>query len=142
MGNRREFSKPVKAEIVRRAMLPDGKIACEGCGLILGKKVFNIDHCIPDAMFLDKSRKLTADDGRLLGKECCHDPKTHGVDIPTIAKVKRIEAKNLGIKSDKQPITSPGFAKTAKTKPPSKYDWAQPLPKSGIQFAPKETADG
>lgn len=94
---RREFSNPVKAQIVRRATLQNGEVACEGCGLILGKKPFDIDHTIPDAMFLDKSRKLTADDGKLLGKQCCHDPKTHEIDIPTIAKVKRVEAKHTGV---------------------------------------------
>lgn len=137
---RREFSKPVKAEIVRRAMLPDGKISCEGCGLVLGKKPYDIDHTIPDAMFLDKSRKLTAADGKLLGKECCHDPKTHAIDIPTIAKVKRVEAKNLGVTKPAGNITSPGFAKTAKPKPASKWDFLPKLePK---QLFTKENADG
>lgn len=127
MANRREFSNAVKAEIVRRAMLPTGKIACEGCGLILGKKVYHIDHTIPDALFLDKKRKLTAADGKLLGKECCHDPKTHEVDIPTIAKVKRIEARDLGITKPKGQIPSPGFPSPAKVKKESRHSWAPDL---------------
>lgn len=111
---RREFSKSVMAEIVRRALHPKQGIICEGCGLALGKKPYNIDHTIPDAMFLDKTRKLTADDGKLLGKACCHDPKTHGVDIPAIAKVKRIEAKHTGITKPKGDIPGKGFAQSDK----------------------------
>lgn len=93
---RREFPKSIKAEIVRRAMTPDGQIACEGCGLILGRKPYQIDHRIAEALFLDKSRKLTAADGQLLGQECCHGPKTAKQDVPAIAKAKRREAKHLG----------------------------------------------
>ena len=46
MMPRREFSKSVYAQIVKRAMLPSGEIACEGCGLILGKKKYHVDHTI------------------------------------------------------------------------------------------------
>lgn len=102
---RREFPKEVYAQIVRRAMLETGEIACEGCGLILGKKKYHIDHTIPDALFLDKKRKLTADDGKLLGVECCHAPKTK-VDVRNIAEAKRREAKNLGFERRKQKIQS------------------------------------
>lgn len=124
---RREFSKPVKAEIVRRAMTAQGQIVCEGCGLILGKKPYHIDHTIPDALFLDKSRKLTADDGKLLGKECCHDPKTHEIDIPTIAKVKRVEARDKGITQPAGNIPARGFSKPAKAKQASRWDFLPPL---------------
>jgi hypothetical protein len=95
---RREFPKDVYALIVHRAMLPSGEIACEGCGLILGKKSYHVDHTIPDALFLDKSRKLTVDDGKLLGVECCHGPKTK-VDVANIAEAKRREAKHFGMKT-------------------------------------------
>jgi len=137
--SRREFSKPVKAEIVRRAMLPDGKIACEGCGLILGRKPYDIDHSIPDAMFLDKSRKLTAADGRLLGKECCHDPKTHEIDLPAIAKVKRVEAKNLGVTKPAGNIKSPGFSAPAKQSKPSKWDFLPKLEPKPLFTAKERT---
>jgi hypothetical protein len=119
MMARREFSKPIKAEIVRRAMTPDGQVACEGCGLILGRKPYQIDHTIAEALFLDKSRKLTAADGKLLGQECCHGPKTAKEDIPTIAKVKRVEAKHLGTAKPKG-----SFPKAAKPERTTK----QPLP--------------
>lgn len=114
---RREFPKEVYAQIVRRAMLPTGEITCEGCGLVLGKKPYHVDHTIPDALFLDKKRKLTAADGKCLGKECCHDPKTRQQDIPAIAQAKRREAKNLGMKTKvKQPIPS----RPSPTKPQGK----------------------
>lgn len=118
---RREFSKPVKAEIIKRAMQPNGEIACEGCGLILGKKPFHIDHVTADALVIDKSAKLTAKDGQLLGKACCHDPKTREHDVPAIAQAKRREAKHLGIAAPKQKITGRGF-------PSPKQKPAKPLP--------------
>lgn len=105
---RREFPKDVYAQIVRRATLPTGHVACEGCGFVLGKRPYHVDHTIPDALFLDKKRKLTADDGKLLGVECCHKPKT-AVDVKNIAEAKRREAKHLGIKRCTKPIPSPGF---------------------------------
>lgn len=110
---RREFTKAVKAEIVKRAMR-DGVIHCEGCGLSLGAKRFDIDHRTPDALEIDKSTKLTADDGQLLGWECCHKGKT-AKDVAVIAKAKRREAKHLGIAAPGKPIESRGFQKTAKS---------------------------
>ena len=103
---RREFTKPVMAQIVHRAMV-DGQIYCEGCGQALGKKKYHIDHTIADALQIDKSRKLTADDGKLLGVECCHNPKTREQDVPAIAQAKRREAKHLGIERPKSRIPSP-----------------------------------
>ena len=100
---RREFSRTVKAQIVHRAMSEKGQIVCEGCGLVLAGKRFEIDHTIPDAMFLDKNRELTADDGRLLGLECCHRPKT-AKDRKDIAKVRRQEAKHRGFKRKSRPL--------------------------------------
>lgn len=94
--DRREFTKPVKAEILRRANA-SGQIVCEGCGLVLGAKRWHIDHTVPDALAIDKSRPLTAADGKLLGVECCHAPKT-AKDVGVIAKAKRVEARFLGIR--------------------------------------------
>jgi hypothetical protein len=105
---RREFPKDIYAQIVRRAIQPSGEIACEGCGLVLGKKPYHVDHTIADALLLDKTRKLTADDGKLLGVECCHAPKTK-IDVKNIAEAKRREAKHLGIKRPKQTIKSAPF---------------------------------
>ena len=101
---RREFTRSVKAQIVHRAMTKDGLIACEGCGLILGGKIYHIDHISPDGLQIDKSRKLTAEDGQLLGLDCCHKQKT-ATDKGDIAKAKRREQKHFGFKQ-KQPWNS------------------------------------
>lgn len=111
MAARREFTKTVYAQIVKRAMQANGEIACEGCGLILGKKKYHVDHTIADGLQIDKSRKLTADDGKLLGVECCHAPKTR-TDVKVIAEAKRREAKFHGFSRPKQPIKSQGFPRT------------------------------
>lgn len=97
--NRREFPDRVKAQILLRATNAAGRVTCEGCRLVLGRKTYHFDHTIPEALFLDKSRELTADDGKLLGWDCCHKPKT-AVDVGVIAKSKRRERKiRFGIKS-------------------------------------------
>lgn len=113
MAARREFTKTVYAQIVKRAMQPNGEIACEGCGLILGKKKFHVDHTIPDGLQVDKSKKLTADDGKLLGVECCHAPKTKD-DVAVIAKAKRVEAKHQGFARPVPKIKSAPFPTTEK----------------------------
>ncbi len=112
---RREFPKRIKAEIVHRAMNADGKVACEGCGQILGMKRYEIDHVIAEALVTDKSVPLTAKDGQLLGL-CCHrgeDGKT-AQDVTRIAKAKRQSAKHLGIKKGR-----PAFQKP----PGVRWDW-------------------
>lgn len=121
---RREFTKAVYAQIVKRAMLDSGEIACEGCGLILGKKVYHIDHTVADALQVDKSRKLTADDGKLLGVECCHKPKTKS-DVKVISKAKRVEESYLGMRAPAKTIRGQGFPKTQKAE---KRSTKQPLP--------------
>lgn len=110
---RREFTKKVYAQIVKRALHPKHGICCEGCGLVLGAKPYHVDHTIPDALQIDKSRALTAEDGKLLGAKCCHKPKT-AVDVAVIAEAKRREEKYLGIKRPKQKIPSAPFPKTEK----------------------------
>lgn len=107
MTKRQEFSKRVYAEIVMRATGADGKIRCEGCNLVLGRKPYQVDHTIPDAMRVDKSKPLTAADGKLLGQECCHAPKTKQ-DVANIAKAKRVQAKDKGITRAKSALASKG----------------------------------
>jgi len=96
--NRREFTRTQRAQIVRRAMNANGHVVCEGCGLVLGKKLYEIDHTIPEALILDKKRQLTVEDGKLLGKECCHRGGKTAADVKTIAKVYRQERNFLGIR--------------------------------------------
>lgn len=100
--SRREFPRSVKVQIVHRATNERGQIVCEGCGLVLGKKPYEIDHSLAEGLVVDKRRPLTAEDGRLLGVECCHDPKTYQHDLPAIARAKRREAKHLGVKKPKR----------------------------------------
>jgi hypothetical protein len=102
---RREFTSAVYAQIVLRATNAAGLVQCEGCGLVLGKRPYHVDHTIADGLQIDKRRKLTADDGKLLGVECCHRPKTAD-DVAKIAEAKRREAKHLGIARPKQSIRS------------------------------------
>jgi hypothetical protein len=98
---RREFSNKLRAKIVHRATDPrTGMVVCERCGYVLGKKPYEIDHIVAEALVIDKSKPLTEDDGQLLGMECCHrgnDGKT-AADVRRIAKAKRVELRHLGIK--------------------------------------------
>jgi hypothetical protein len=96
MRDRREFPDRIKLQIVNRAMEADGRVRCEGCSGVLKLKQWEIDHTIPEALVVDKSRPLTADDGKLLGP-CCHrgeDGKTNA-DVARIAKAKRQERRHL-----------------------------------------------
>lgn len=98
---RREFTKAQKAEMLRRAMDEKGRVHCERCGLDVTGKAIEFDHTIPEAMVTDKSRPLTADDGKLLGRNCCHRApggKT-AQDVADIARAKRREAAHGGFKT-------------------------------------------
>lgn len=120
---RREFTPMVYAEIVRRAMDGNGQLWCEGCGGFIKAKRYHVDHTIADGLILDKKRKLTAADGKLLGIECCHAPKT-AEDVKIIAKAKRVEAAHLGITVPAGKIRSAGFPATVKQSKPSRHSWA------------------
>lgn len=102
---RREFSKSIRREIVKRATKRVGNISriyCECCHLPTDR--WHIDHIIPDALRIDKSGKLTAEDGQLLcagSRETCHGKKTAEVDVPAIRQAVRREDKRLGVKSNK-----------------------------------------
>jgi 5-methylcytosine-specific restriction protein A len=82
--NRRSFPDKVKAQACLRAA---GK--CEKCTARLYPGKFAYDHVIPDAMggepVLSNCEVLCTS---------CHGEKTTRVDVPTIAKVKRIAAKH------------------------------------------------
>jgi hypothetical protein len=104
--SRREFTKAVKVQIIKRCSWGFGKIDkphCEKCGAVTMR--FEIDHHDPDAMQIDKSKPLTAADGWLL---CitCHGEKTKK-DVADIAKAKRREAAHLGARTNKAKIPSP-----------------------------------
>lgn len=112
--NRREFPRRIKAQIIQRAMNKAGEIVCEGCDLVLGKKLWQIDHTVAEALVVDKTKALTKEDGKLLGLECCHAPKTVN-DVRSIAKAVRVSNRHLGIKKP-----------TSFRKPPgTRYDWSK-----------------
>jgi hypothetical protein len=124
MSNRREFTKAVKVEIIKRA-IPQGTRAppwCEKCDAMAYR--FEIDHRDPDAMQIDKSKPLTAAEGWLL---CipCHSEKT-AKDVADIAKAKRREASHLGAKRDKQPIKSDPHALRSRSRPA--HEGREPMP--------------
>lgn len=116
--NRRNFSRPVRVEIVKRATR-DSQVYCEheDCGLPCKK--FELHHLKMDALEVDKSRKLTAADGALF---CipCHDRESKA-QAPILAKALAREAAHLGartrrvvkIKSAPMPVSE----RTAKRQP-------------------------
>jgi hypothetical protein len=107
---RRNFDRATKVAIIKRATI-DGVIRCERCGIPTRR--FEIHHKIADALEINKSRKLMADDGELLckdaGRESCHGRQTAEHDVPAIAKAKRREARHLGATRPKQSIKNRGF---------------------------------
>lgn len=105
---RREFPRRIRAAIILRATNGGGLVCCEGCGLVLGKKPFEVDHTIPEALVMDKTRPLTAADGKLLGKACCHTPKTAD-DIGRIRKADRQRDRHTGAIAKPSSIRSAGF---------------------------------
>jgi len=92
--SRREFSSKVKRLAYERAggrcenLLDNG----ERCPCTLGRGKFHYDHDLPDWM----GGEPTLENCVVL---CipCHREKTSGVDIPTIAKAKRIRDREIGI---------------------------------------------
>jgi hypothetical protein len=115
LSDRREFTRSVKVQIIKRSMVM-GEMRCENCAApVFPSKSFDIDHRDPDAMQIDKSRKLTALDGWILCRPC-HKRKT-AKDVTDIAKAKRREANHLGAKRDKQPIKSDPHALRSRSRP-------------------------
>jgi len=96
--SRREFSNRQKAQIALRATNAAGRVTCEGCGLVLGRKPYEIDHTIPEGLLIYRREPLTIEEGQLLGKECCHRGGKTAKDVGDIARAVRREAKHLGIK--------------------------------------------
>lgn len=86
---RREFSKQVKREALRRA---NGKCENEKCGALFGVK-FHFDHDIADGL----GGEPTLENCKVLCRTC-HKEKTTKHDVPLIAKTKRIQDRHNGIK--------------------------------------------
>lgn len=105
MSARREFSRKQRAQIVLRASDATGMICCEGCGLRLGRKPYEVDHIVAEALIVDKTKPLTIEDGQLLGKECCHRGGKTADDIRRIRKSDRQRDRHTGaMKSASRPM--------------------------------------
>lgn len=114
---RRNFSRKVRFEIIKRATNERGRLICEGCGIdVTGLRV-EIDHVLAEALVMDKSQALTAKDGQLLGLKCCHrggDNKTKG-DIQRIRKADRQRNSHAGLKAAGRGFRRPDNAE---------FDWS------------------
>ena len=88
---RHEFSKKTKWQAWERA---NGK--CEGCGIELTSCRVHYDHVIPDGLGgsndLDNCAVLCG------GPGSCHDLKTRKDDVPNIARAKRRQLRQAGIR--------------------------------------------
>ena len=100
---RREFSKVVKVDIIKRSIGISGFATCEKCGLSTHGR-FEIHHVDQDAMQIDKGAHLTAKDGILLCIPCHKEITVQ--QAPVLAKVKRVEARHLGATTIKVKIPS------------------------------------
>jgi hypothetical protein len=118
MADRRNFKRAVRVEIAKRASV-NGVPTCEWiessedrgfvggirCACIKG---LDLHHKDQDALQVDKSRPLTANDGMLLCKP--HHKIESAKQAPILAKVLAVEARHLGVRRPKQP-----FPKSAQT---------------------------
>ncbi len=107
---RREFSKIIKRDAFVRC---GGN--CECCGMRLQTGAAHYDHRIPDAL----GGEPTLDNVQVLCRPC-HNIKTRTRDIPAIAKTKRIQDRERGIRPPRQQIKSRGFTRQAPQRTASK----------------------
>jgi 5-methylcytosine-specific restriction endonuclease McrA len=96
--SRREFSKQTKRDAFLRA-----KGACELCGARLTVGKFAYDHVIADGL----GGEPTIDNCQV-ACVVCHSAKSAKNDVPRIAKVKRIQDREHGIRKP-----SRGFRRAA-----------------------------
>lgn len=106
---RTEFTKQTK-----RLALDRSARRCEGiltsgerCGFPVDHKK-HFDHVIPDA--LGGTNELSNCAVLCIA---CHDEKTRKIDVPLIAKTKRISDKFNGIRTERAKIQSAGFRRVA-----------------------------
>lgn len=115
MTKRRNFSTAVRVAIKQRAKRENGQFYCEAPGCGLPCKKGEAHHIVMDAMEIDKSRKLTADQG-LWYCLPCHKAATKA-QAPVLAKARAREAAHLSAKPPSpRPMQSRGWAKTEKPK--------------------------
>ena len=102
---RHEFPRSVKVEVIKRCT-NENIVYCEKCKQPTHK--FQIDHMIADS----HGGKPVIGNAQLLCEECYL--VKNSADTTTAAKLKRIEAKNIGAIQPKKQIRSRGFAKSTK----------------------------
>ena len=103
---RQEFSRAVKVDVIKRCTHRN-VVYCEKCKQPTHK--FQIDHIIADS----HGGEPVIENAQLLCETCYLDKNP--TDTKTAAKLKRIEAKNVGAIKPKQQIISRGFANSEKT---------------------------
>ena len=111
MSKRREFSTSARLAMIKRTTRGLA-VYCELCDCPCTRWEYH--HTIEEELVVDKSAKLTADDGLLIC-EPCHDNITATQSIPRVARAKRIEARHLGATRPKGTIKSAGFEKKERT---------------------------
>lgn len=135
---RTEFTRKTKREALERS-----GYRCEAAGTRYGFREGQrcncdlrlgviFDHNVPDQLGGDNGL-----DNCVSICVTCNKFKTAN-DIRQIRKSDRQRDKNSRVIRPKGTIKSQGFPSFAKGKQDSRHSWAQPLPKSGIEFAPKE----
>ena len=103
---RREFPRKVKVSVIKRATR-DGVVYCEKCGALA--KRWQIDHVIPDS----HGGEPVESNAELIC-EACYSVK-NPQDTTVAAKLKRVEAKHLGVATPPaKPLQSKGFIKRDK----------------------------
>ncbi|MBR0868903.1 HNH endonuclease [Bradyrhizobium tropiciagri] len=107
---RSEFNtKTRRAAYERSEGLCEGILASgERCNANLKHKRYHFDHIVPDAIGGDTSLQNCA----LLCVEC-HKAKTIKIDIPVIAKSKRVADNYRGISARAPKMRSQGFRRSA-----------------------------
>jgi 5-methylcytosine-specific restriction protein A len=121
---RREFSKKVKRDAFLRS-----NDYCENskCGARLTVGKFAYDHDIADGL----GGEPTLENCVVLCKSC-HDEKTRTNDVPIIAKTKRIQDREQGIRKPSK-LRSAGFRKAlpqrSASRPINRLNFPKPNPK-------------
>ena len=100
-----EIPKEVLVAVWGRVLRAAGgdplRVACEGCGLILGKKKAQYDHTLAEAFQRlppHERPPITPKDVKRLGLDCCHKFKS-GVEVSAISKTKRLAEKEAQAKT-------------------------------------------
>lgn len=111
MSRRSEFGPKVRMAAFERS-----KGKCERCEARLYVGKFAFDHRIPDAM----GGEPTLSNCDVLCS-ACHGVKTQRVDVPAIARTKRLKARHIGIKKPS----------TFRKPPPGYNHWTRRIEKEG-----------